>query len=325
MDKKSLYIIINSIIFIKLIPLINFSTCTDKENPFLKDNQCVSFCSKEELKLKTCIIDEETVKIQFMTNLIIVGSKDYRYININSNQYNDMVIQTSKSSGSGIGSGDRLFYGLKNNGRFLFKNESLKESPYLYYKITGEATQYQQRYEGESSFIQLYDENNPSNNGKEYYLSIGKGEQYAELFDFENNDYNTRKSSSFFKKVISSDRGTFIRLKHSNTNYDYFYLIIAVNKEDDDDDDEEYAFYLKAFSFSSYILSTINEKKSGSIECSKNKIVSCFETLNGKIICFYRLNRKYVISIFECCFSKKKSFEIDSTISVNTFYKEKKK
>ena len=154
MNKKSLNIIINSIIFINLIIVINSSTCTDKENPFLKDNQCVSYCSKEELKLKICTIDEETVKIQYMTNLIIIGSKDYRYINSNSNQYNDMVIQNSKYSTSEIGSGDRLFYGLKNNGRFLFKDENLKEFPYLYYNITGEETQYQQKYEGESSFIQ---------------------------------------------------------------------------------------------------------------------------------------------------------------------------
>ena len=164
-----------------------------------------------------------------MTNLIIIGSEDYRYININSNKNNDMVLQTSKESGSG----DRLFYGIKNNGRVLFQDENLKELSYLYFQINGEITSYQERYEGESSFIQLYDKYNPSNNGKEYYLSIAKAEQYAELFDFEEKSYTTRKSSLLYEKLIYSNRGTFIRLKNQNVDYDYFYLIVAVNEEND--------------------------------------------------------------------------------------------
>ena len=63
MEKKYLILIINSIIFVNLITFIISSTCINKERPFLKNRQCVSYCSKEELKSEICIIDEETVKI----------------------------------------------------------------------------------------------------------------------------------------------------------------------------------------------------------------------------------------------------------------------
>ena len=144
---KRIYLILFVKIFflIQLIYFANSSTCTTKF-PFLKNNECVSFCSTDELKSKNCSIDEEKNKIKFLTNLVILGGeKDYRYININSNLNNDMIIQTSKSTGSG----DRFFYGLKGNGRFFFKDGNQKEFPFLLFNISEEETEKQQKFEGE--------------------------------------------------------------------------------------------------------------------------------------------------------------------------------
>lgn len=309
--------IIFTIIDINYIKIVNSSICSSKDKPFLKNGECISFCSKEELESRNCTVDEETVKLQYMTNLIIIGEKDYRYININSNQYNDIVIQTSKNPGTG----ERLFYGLTNNGRFLFKDENETEFPYLSFNISEESTQCQERYEGESSFIQLYDKDNTLNNGKEYYLSIGKKDQYAELFNFDSKYYSIEKSNKFFEKEIVSDRGTFIRLRNiKNDDYDYFYLLVAVNKDND-----KYYFYMKTYHFSSEDISKAEDKDNEDIECLENKMISCFETLKGKIICFYRKenNNKinYYISIFKCCFSEKKNVMIEVNNTLNCFYK----
>ena len=219
--------LINLIILIQLIKKSFNSICNSTSAPFLKDNTCITFCSKEELNSKECVIDHEIVKIQYISNLIIIGSKDYRYINIASDESNNMVIQTSKFEGSG----DRLFYGLKNNGRFLFMNGE-NEFPYLSYIIDGEATEKQQRFEGESCFIRLCNSNNPSIDEKNYFLSIAKADQYAELFDFDSLEYTVKRSTNFIGSEIYSDRGTFIRLYNTKeTEYNYYYLYAGVNKE----------------------------------------------------------------------------------------------
>lgn len=133
--KYSFFIII---VFI-LINLINFIFSDNNECerniPFLKNGECISFCSKEELNSGNCTISTKQVKIQYLTNIILLGNeKDYQYININSNENNDIIIQTSKS----IGTEDRLFYGLKSNGRFFFKNENQDEIPTLLFNISKE-------------------------------------------------------------------------------------------------------------------------------------------------------------------------------------------
>ena len=94
------------------------SICPSKSFPFLKNNNCTSFCSKLELENEVCWIEHEIVKIQYMSNIIIIGSENYRYINIDSDENKNMVILTSKNGDSS----ERLFYGLKYNGRFLFIN-----------------------------------------------------------------------------------------------------------------------------------------------------------------------------------------------------------
>ena len=117
-----------------------------------------------------CLI-KTIISSQSLSNLIIIGSTYYRFISINSNQYNDLIILVTQ----GPGTGDRLFYGLKNNGRFLFKSNDDNEYPYKYYLISGEeGNNDQKKHHGDSSFIRLYNENDISINGNEYYLCYGK-------------------------------------------------------------------------------------------------------------------------------------------------------
>ena len=310
--------LINLIFLIQLIKKSFNSICNSITTPFLKNNSCISFCSKEELNSKQCVISNEIVKIQYISNLIIMGSKDYRYINIASDESNNMVIQTSKFEGSG----DRLFYGLKNNGRFIFMNGE-NESPYLSYIITGEATEKQQRFEGESCFIKLCDSNYPSIDEKNYFLSIAKADQYTELFDFESLEYTVKSSINFIGNEIYSDRGTFIRLYNTiDTEYNYYYLYAGVNKESS----SSYKCILKSFYVNKKDISQLNEvAETEKADCSENKMISCFETKQFKIVCFYRVSYSssifYYITLYSCCFDEEKNFRTVESGSPNTFFK----
>jgi hypothetical protein len=78
--------------------------------------------------------EDDSNNIQILSSIIIISPQSYRYININSNKDDDLVILTTKSTGTG----ERLFYGLRENGRFLFKDENSNEYPYLIFNISGE-------------------------------------------------------------------------------------------------------------------------------------------------------------------------------------------
>lgn len=230
------FIFIIILILFKLIEADNLNSC-QRDKPFLKDGQCIDFCSKEEINSGNCTIDEITVKIQYLSNIIILGSQDYRYININSNKNGDLVILTTKFTGTG----ERLFYGLKENGRFLFKNENSNEYPYLIFNISGEETSDQQKFESESFFIQLSN-SDESIDGNEYYLSMAKADQYTEMFDLENENNNFKKTIQIFGNEIYSDRWSILRLaKDDEKNNNY--LFAAINKEDEN----KYKLYLKRF------------------------------------------------------------------------------
>ena len=321
-----------SFFFIFIIILFKFTKTDDlkiceKNSPFLivKENSCAQYCSNEEVKEGICTITHSQVKIQYLSNLIILGSKNYRFININSNKNGDLVVLTSKFPGTG----ERLFYGLQENGRFLFKNENSNEYPYLIFNISGEETGDQQKFESESFFIQLSN-SDKSIDGNEFYLSIAKADQYTEMFDFENESENNNfmKTTQFFEKEIYSDKWSIFKLAQTRDDEEnYNYLFAAINKEKDEIN--KYKLYLKKIYFNSKLLSEFDEvEESKEIECKENKMISCFQTDNGRIVCFYRAKYEsneeltyYTISTYECCFSDEKSIQIEESESSLTFYK----
>ena len=273
MGKKSIktnFIIFIELFFLQQIKYINSLSCS-ANSPFIKNNECVSYCSTDELK-KNCRISDNNSKLKQITNLIILGGKNYRLININSNLKNDLIIQVSEYSNYG----ERIFYGLKNNGRYLFKDENQKEYPISTFNIEGEVDLYQKNFGGESSFIKISNDN-------EFFINIAKEDQNTEIFNFVNNEYNSTKTKDFLEHNFYSDRGTFSFLS-KDSNEKYYYLITGVYTNN-----SQYNCYMKKVYFTSNVLSegshfeNLKEKK-----CAENKMLSCFMTALDKIICFYR-------------------------------------
>jgi hypothetical protein len=237
------------------------------------------------------------------------------------------VILTTKSTGTG----ERLFYGLRENGRFLFKDENSNEYPYLIFNISGEEGN-QKKFDSESFFIQL------SNSGRskeenEYYLSVAKDDLYTEIFDFENKSENNnfKRTMELFGSKIYSDRWSIIRLVGSEDDKkNYNYLFAAINKKENEN---EFKLYLKKIYFNYKLLSKFNiTDETKEIECKENKMVSCFQTDKGKIVCFYRAKSKeeeeededltyYTISAFDYDFSDEDTIQIEESNSSLAFYK----
>ena len=311
---KYLIYILSIIIFNQQIHKISSLECTSLL-PLIKNNECVSRCTTDEIKSKICIVYPEHSKY-YLTNIIVMGSKNSNHTNIKSNKNNDIVIQVSVFNGTS----ERLFYGYKSNGRFLFRNENQEELQFLNIDVTGEDMN--QRFEGDSSFIQLSNDDS-SNNEEEYFINIGNGEQYTELLDFQNKEYSIIKTTDFLGEIYSY-KGTIIKLSKVNDEDKNYYLIAVVNKYDNN----EYKINMKKIYFSSKTVdNSYSIVYSEYINCTENKMISCFQTKLNKIICFYRdINEEdnstyYYIGVYECCFSQITSYKIAKSESANLFYK----
>jgi hypothetical protein len=90
----------------------------------------MKYCTKEEYESKECILDNSIIKTQFPNNLIIFGDFSFRYLNFLQFSNGDMIFETSPYPVY-PSKNVRIFYGLKNNGRYYFKkNDSNEETPF---------------------------------------------------------------------------------------------------------------------------------------------------------------------------------------------------
>ena len=115
---------INLFIFLLLEkPIKSEEISFNLTHPILKNGKCeYIYCSQEEFNSSICIIKNEIAKTQWLTSLIPISDLKYRYISPAISKNNDLIIQTTKSTGSP----ERKFYGINKDGRFYFKDSNMK-------------------------------------------------------------------------------------------------------------------------------------------------------------------------------------------------------
>ena len=99
--------------------------------------------------------------------------------------------------------GNRLFYGLKPNGRYYFSNDNPTKEITLPMKNYGDDRNVVARYESINSFVSL---KNDINKNKEYLLSISTYFCYIEIYDItsESISYDAMYTYPFFGNPIFS-------------------------------------------------------------------------------------------------------------------------
>ena len=157
--------IINIIYFLLVFHFV-LNECNRNTPIRLNNDSCVmKYCTKEEYESKECILDNSIIKTQFPNNLIIFGDFSFRYLNFLQFSNGDMILETSPYP-IDPSNNKRIFYGLKNNGRYYFKtNDSNEETPFYNITIDNEE---ECKFESGNSIIII--------DGKEYFLSIGRME-----------------------------------------------------------------------------------------------------------------------------------------------------
>ena len=247
--------------------------CTIEKPILLKNGSCVAiYCTEKEFENEDCKIDNGTIKTQWLTNIIWIGEKDFRCVNYAKYSNGDMIIETTSSPANRR----RLFYGLKQNGRIFFeKNNSNYFSMEVEEQLTNEGNG---RNEAEVFIAKI---NNKEERVKEYLVSVGKWEEYTELYDFEENKiYQISTNLLLGRKV--DNLGTSYNYILDNNNIVLFGYLAS--------ESESYYLYLNLFNFTSKDIENekiISDKNYKVEEKSYGETTSCFITKLKYIICFY--------------------------------------
>ena len=182
-------IIFDLITFFLFAITISFSDCScGLDTPILINGECkLQYCTEAQYINEECLIDNDITKTQWLSSIIRFDDI-YRFGSFAINSKGDMIVEFSVEHDT---SGKRLFYGLKQDGNYFFKNSDGSETPTKISSINDSSY----RCESKHFFISL----NNIEDINEYLISVSIYYGNVELFDFESN------VNSFVQKMNSQD------------------------------------------------------------------------------------------------------------------------
>ena len=308
--KKILFLKLQIILLILLLTIkYSFQTECEKSTPIKKlDNKCyLTFCTKSQFRNGECIISNSVTKTQWLTNIIDVGIKDFRFINFALTTKNDLLLQTTAYPSTQ----DNYFFGIKSNGRPYF---TLKGKEVSIIRFSCLDSEFRTRYNGK--FINLIMEDE-SNNIKELFMSIGKDENNVEIFDFENNEIIIVPSKEMIEYYIRSKKFSLIHFIDNNNNKNTYLLAFIGKSVEDNDDGLYYAlqkyefFYDSEFDFIEYEKTEYIKKKN--LDSKNYKyMLSCYQKVNRLIVCFYyNSNLNYTATLYNSNLNEINNFDFN--------------
>ena len=167
----------------------SFTTTCTEDLPFLKTNQCVSYCDKNELISGECEINDPILKTKWLNNIITFkNTKGNSFLGLNKNK-NLMVFLASLSNNK-----ERVFYAIQGYEEYLIKNNTDNSYiPYSHKKVP----------QNESSETTNFDLIIITLNYN-YLILIGNENSYIQSYNLDlfNEEPNTISPSSFFQENI---------------------------------------------------------------------------------------------------------------------------
>ena len=294
---------INFYLFIAIIKNSYQEEC-EKSTPIkLNDNNCyLKYCTKEEFDQGKCVIDNSIIKTQWLTNIINVGSKTFRFINFAISSKNELYLHTTAYPNSYY----NCFFGIKSNGRPLlnFNGELLSVVCVKYDDLSIKA-----RYNGELITLVVSD----NNIEKEYLMSIGKDDNYVELFDFINKEiifYSTTKRMTDY-----NIRSKYFALLDYVENNKHYYILSFIGK-DLVNNNHYFVFQKYDFSYNSKNdeISHVKTEYLKIINLGENNYkfaLSCYQTEKRLFVCFYyNSNQYYTAIIYDIKLNQQESFDM---------------
>ena len=285
------------ILFLEFIKFSLLYKC-NKDNPFLKEGECISSCTSEELDNGKCIIENEIIKTQWLNNIIYIGDKGFIYANVVANDNNNLYYLSSSFPASNL----RKFFILNKEGYGIFNKNP-------FYNTFIDDKEIKGRYESEIFTIKLFTEKDD----KEYLINIGFGVMNVEIYDFYEQKIYYNSFEETFREIFNAFHNCIphIKLKlYSKENKNIYLLgLLAHSKEE-----EGTYLFLTTVSFHSLdIKNNSPTYETVKIKSSKSKISSCYETSNNFIICFFfNPNYQYEMLVYSYDLIEKKNLVLEN-------------
>ena len=272
------YFLIRAFVFIQIIKYCKFS-CGENA-PFLKGGECISFCTSEEVKNKTCEINYKKLKTQWISNIIYFSDKNWEYINPMTSQNNDLIVLLSTFPESN----ERLLYGITSEGRGYFNESEIHKMEINDPNVTG-------RFESEAFMVKLLG----STDNKEYILSFGKAKQFMEIYDIENEKIYFKPIINVFHRLydVHQVSGAFVKIT-SNSNNNYLIGLLSNNYTT-----SSTTSYLNIFTFNITSISDENitlQYDYKEKQTYNSKMASCYESVQKSIVCFFKYQHLSTVS-----------------------------
>ena len=269
---------IKAFVFIQIIKYCKFS-CGENA-PFLKGEECISFCTSEEVKNKTCEINYKKLKTQWISNIIYFSDKNWEYINPMTSHNNDLIVLLSTFPESN----ERLLYGITSEGRGYFNESEIHKMEINDPNVTG-------RFESEAFMVKLLG----STDNKEYILSFGKEKQFMEIYDIENEKIYFKPIINVFHLLydVHQVSGAFVKIT-SNSNNNYLIGLLSNNYTT-----SSTTSYLNIFTFNITSLSDENitlQYDYKEKQTYNSKMASCYESVQKSIVCFFKYQHLSTVS-----------------------------
>jgi len=275
--KLKLYIYYFLFKAIILLQVIKFSKLScDENHPFLKGKECVDSCTSEEIKNNLCEISIEKLKTQWINNIIYFkySGQYWGYLNSMTTQFDDLIILLSTFPASN----KRLLYGITKDGRGYFNESKIHMMDINDPNVLG-------RFESQAFMMKLKE-----NNNKEYILSFGKATQFMEIYDIESNKIYFKPIRTSFLELydVHQISGAYVKITSNSYNS---YLIGLLAKDFTGSTPTSFLILL-TFQITSLSEENINlEYDNKQIPTYSSNMLSCYETVQLSVVCFYKYHR----------------------------------
>ena len=270
------------------ISIIKFCKPCPKSTPFLKEGICILNCMVEEINNGSCLIENEIVKTQWITNIEYISENGYNYFNMATTQNGDLLILMSSYPATKT----RILYGLTSEGRGYFSDNKNYTMQLSYREIVG-------KFESEIFMIKL----SSLTSTTEYIFSFGKTPQFIEVYDLNAKKIYYSPVTTWFYDLYDVHQIVGGYLKLTTNDYNYYLLgLLAVQYNNGKGTPILVLIKFRIKSFGTN-LGTINKEyiSSDPINVYESNIVSCYEISTTKsIICFYKsTSNKYLMRAFD--------------------------
>ena len=227
----------------------------------------------------TCKTNPKVSNTDCFTDIIKFDGKNYRAGHAVANENGELFIEYSLDADST----ERLFYGLKKNGRNYFPDDSFVKTLSIY-----DYGGVKCRYESNNALVKF---NDGSNSEKQYILSISTFRSLVEIYDTETWSFQTQNSINFLGHQIFSFKFPILEAKYNN-EYIYFCAFSHYTNKYNEKNDligEEFGYYTSLSSF-----------KFSSLSFDKDKVTTkSVETLkfNDRVVTSFIIEEKNLVAV----------------------------